>query len=271
MDWIGGSRFGAEIRAAIPIFEIDQGLFPQLDQIRICGRIKADPGIFLNQLFDKLDLPGSLSINDGMKNAVDASSRLPANSGIRELTEVDACSILQSYLPAKSFVVLDGSIVLNAGQQSIPRSNPFTILDPGWNGCMGTGLPFALGAKIESGSDPVILCTGDFAFGFNMIELEVCTRHQLPLFIFLFDNGGPIGQPHQFKAHSSFKPIHAYPSDLAYHQIADALGMRSFLAADASSLHEACRSVFDNVTAAFVHITIAPASCKHPSDLVRAR
>ncbi len=268
LDW--RLRFGAEIKTEVPIIAIDEGLYPLADQMRQPEQIEANSGAFLDQLLDKLESLGFCSVKKELKNTAGTSSPEPANSGISALTESVAFSIIQSHMPAKSFLVLDGSVVLSAGQHSIPRSDPFAILDPGWNGCIGTGLPFALGAKIESGTDPVVLCTGDFAFGFNMIELEASIRHHLPLYIFLLNNGGPIGRSNQFKPHSSSNPIHAYPSDLAYHQISNALGMRSFLATDAPQLHKACRSVFNHGSAAFVHIMMAPTSCGHPSDLVQA-
>ena len=48
-------------------------------------------------------------------------------------------------------------------------------------GHLGTGLPYAMGARLACPERPVCLITGDSAFGFNIQELETCARHEIPL------------------------------------------------------------------------------------------
>ncbi len=43
-------------------------------------------------------------------------------------------------------------------------------------GHLGTGLPYAMGAKLAQPEKPVFLVTGDGALGFNIQELETCAR-----------------------------------------------------------------------------------------------
>lgn len=54
---------------------------------------------------------------------------------------------------------------------------PRTLLWTGDFGHLGTGVPFAIGAKLAAPDKPVCLISGDGAFGFNMQELETARRN----------------------------------------------------------------------------------------------
>ncbi len=57
-------------------------------------------------------------------------------------------------------------------------------------GSMGFGLPHAIGACIANDRKRTILINGDGAFQMNIQELETLVRLQLPLKIFIWNNGG---------------------------------------------------------------------------------
>ena len=48
-------------------------------------------------------------------------------------------------------------------------------------GCLGTGVPFAIGAQLARPDKQVILVTGDGSFGFNNMEFETASRHCIPI------------------------------------------------------------------------------------------
>jgi acetolactate synthase-1/2/3 large subunit len=50
-------------------------------------------------------------------------------------------------------------------------------------GYLGTGLPFAIGAKLAAPRRPVCMITGDGAFGFHVMELETAAREELPIVV----------------------------------------------------------------------------------------
>jgi acetolactate synthase-1/2/3 large subunit len=53
---------------------------------------------------------------------------------------------------------------------------PRSLLWTSHFGHLGTGLPYAMGAKLAAPDRPVYLLTGDGAFGFNVQELETAAR-----------------------------------------------------------------------------------------------
>ena len=57
-------------------------------------------------------------------------------------------------------------------------------------GSMGFGLPYALGACIANGKRRTVLINGDGAFQLNIQELATIVGHNLPIKIFIWENGG---------------------------------------------------------------------------------
>jgi acetolactate synthase-1/2/3 large subunit len=58
-------------------------------------------------------------------------------------------------------------------------NRPRSLLWTGHFGHLGTGLPYAIGAKLAHPDRPVCLLSGDGAFGFNLQELETAARHHV--------------------------------------------------------------------------------------------
>src|SRR5712692_2839871 len=57
-------------------------------------------------------------------------------------------------------------------------------------GTLGIGLPFGLAAKAARPGEPVLVFTGDGAFGLSAIELDTAARHDLPVVVVVVNNGG---------------------------------------------------------------------------------
>lgn len=85
------------------------------------------------------------------------------------------------FFPKEAIVCFDGG---NTGiwahlahEIRAPRSFCWT----GHFGHLGTGLPYAIAAKLACPDRPVYLFTGDSAFGFNLQELETAVRERLDI------------------------------------------------------------------------------------------
>jgi len=51
----------------------------------------------------------------------------------------------------------------------------------GYLGCLGTGMPFAIAAKVAHPDRPVLCIVGDGSVGLNFAEFDTMVRHQLPI------------------------------------------------------------------------------------------
>jgi thiamine pyrophosphate-dependent acetolactate synthase large subunit-like protein len=96
-------------------------------------------------------------------------------------------------LPRDAIITVDGQITLATGRQVLPSYLPASRLNSGANGCMGVGVPFAVGAKLAMPNRPVISINGDCAFGFNGMEMETSLRYEAPILFLIDNNDGIMG------------------------------------------------------------------------------
>jgi acetolactate synthase-1/2/3 large subunit len=84
------------------------------------------------------------------------------------------------FFPNNGILVMDGGMTSLFCFQYLRVFEPRSFLWTSKFGHLGTGVPYALGAKIAEPQRPVVLVTGDSAFGFNIQELETAFREKAP-------------------------------------------------------------------------------------------
>src|SRR5262249_61938398 len=97
---------------------------------------------------------------------------------------------VREIIPRDPIVVAAGHGIPNFGRQSIPIYEVGTSLNAGPHGCMGVGVPFGIGAKVGRPDRPVLVLSGDGAFGWNGMEMDSAIRHRLPIVVVVSNNGG---------------------------------------------------------------------------------
>jgi acetolactate synthase I/II/III large subunit len=93
---------------------------------------------------------------------------------------------VQDAMGPDAIVVTDGGDFLSFARVGLAAP---TMLDPGPFGCIGIGLPFGIAASLAFPQRPVVVATGDGAFGFNAIEVDTAVRHKAPVLIVVANNG----------------------------------------------------------------------------------
>jgi acetolactate synthase I/II/III large subunit len=93
---------------------------------------------------------------------------------------------LREAMGPDAVVITDGGDFLSFAR--IGLSSPM-MLDPGPFGCIGIGVPYGISASLAFPDRPVIVATGDGAFGFNAIEIDTAVRHKAPVLIVVANNG----------------------------------------------------------------------------------
>ena len=81
-----------------------------------------------------------------------------------------------------------GDFVSFAGRHVEPR-RPGRWLDPGPFGCLGTGLGYAIAARLAHPSAQVVLLLGDGAAGLSLMDADTLARHSLPVVMVCGNNG----------------------------------------------------------------------------------
>jgi acetolactate synthase-1/2/3 large subunit len=100
------------------------------------------------------------------------------------------CKEVRDFLKRDAILVVDGQEILNFGRQSIPTFVPGHRMNSGTFGCMGVGLPFALGAKVAKPDKQVVVLHGDGSYGINSMEMDTAVRHKIPIVCVISNNGG---------------------------------------------------------------------------------
>ena len=95
-------------------------------------------------------------------------------------------SALQKAIGNDSVVITDGGDFLAFARVGL---NAPLMLDPGPFGCIGIGVPYGIAASLAFPDKPVVVATGDGAFGFNAIEVDTAVRHKAPVLIVVANNG----------------------------------------------------------------------------------
>jgi len=96
---------------------------------------------------------------------------------------------LAGVLDDDAVVIGDGGDFVSYAGKYIEPGRPGGWLDPGPYGCLGTGLGYAIAARLARPSDQVVLLLGDGAAGFSLMDADTLVRHGLPVVMVCGNNG----------------------------------------------------------------------------------
>jgi acetolactate synthase-1/2/3 large subunit len=136
-----------------------------------------------------------------------------------------------------------GDFVSYAGKYIEPRQ-PGGWLDPGPYGCLGTGLGYAIAARIARPSSQVVLLLGDGAAGFSLMDADTLVRHKLPVVIVCGNNGIWGLEKHPMQALYGYDVAAELQPGCRYDQVVAALGGAGELVTEAAGIGPALRRAF---------------------------
>jgi len=156
-------------------------------------------------------------------------------NGLAPLLDSDAKPIrthrllreVRDIFPRETIYTVDGQLTLASGRQVLGSYTPASRLNSGSNGCMGVGVPFAIGAKLARPEVPVVSINGDCAFGFNAMELETAVRCKLPIIFIVNNNSGIVGgnlEARMGLPEGYGERVATYTPDIRYDKILEAFG-----------------------------------------------
>ena len=96
---------------------------------------------------------------------------------------------IRDFVPKDAIVVADGASTMDISRQVVPVWHPRHRLDAGVAGCVGTGVPFSIASQVAFPEKRVVCLQGDWAFGFNGMDVETAARFNLPIVWVVFQNG----------------------------------------------------------------------------------
>jgi acetolactate synthase I/II/III large subunit len=150
-----------------------------------------------------------------------------------------------------------GDFVSYAGKYIEPR-RPGGWLDPGPYGCLGTGLGYAIAARIARPSAQVVLLLGDGAAGFSLMDADTLVRHELPVVMICGNNGIWGLEKHPMQALYGYDVAADLQPQCRYDQVVAALGGAGELVTRPADIGPALRRAFDAGVPYLVNIATDP-------------
>src|SRR5690606_997451 len=146
----------------------------------------------------------------------------------------------------------DAVIVTGVGQHQMWTAmlyawkRPRQLLTSGGLGTMGYSLPAAIGAKIARPGDLVVCVDGDGSFQMNVQELATVAEQNLPLKIFIINNGchGMVRQWQQL-FHGNRLAASVFAGNPDFVRVAEAYGIRGLRIDDPARLPAGVREALE--------------------------
>jgi acetolactate synthase-1/2/3 large subunit len=136
-------------------------------------------------------------------------------------------------------------------------------------GHLGTGLPYAIGAKLAAPDRPVYLISGDGALGFNIQELETARRYNLPIVVVVScDRGWGMERTSQIFAQlDGMVECDLYP-DTRYDLVAQAFGCHGEIVDDLDQLRPALERASESSKPALIQVMVDPMNNLAPPGIL---
>jgi len=177
----------------------------------------------------------------------------------------DIVDAIRPLLSEDVLFLIDGGNIGQWVHMALADRYPARWLTCGASAVVGWGLPGAMGARLAYPDRPILLLSGDGAFGFTPTELESAARQGLP-FVAVVANDSAwgivvCGQRDQWKG----RTLASQTSEIRFDRVANALGAKGVRVRDAHSLAAAIKAGFKRKIPTVIDVPIricSPADCR---------
>jgi thiamine pyrophosphate-dependent acetolactate synthase large subunit-like protein len=180
-NWIFG--LGRRFRPDARIAQIDVEAEEMHSGADVTLGVVADAAVAAEQLFEALAGRTLRSAGSGWLQSL-RDTRERNEQQLSELLASDSVPIhpyrlvreIRDVLPRDAIVSVDGETIMGICRTILPSYGARSRMNSGTTGCMGTGAPYALGAKLAHPERPSLAVLGDYAFGAAAMVVETAAR-----------------------------------------------------------------------------------------------
>ena len=166
---------------------------------------------------------------------------------------------LARVLDDDAVVIGDGGDFVSYAGKYIEPKRPGGWLDPGPYGCLGTGLGYAIAARIARPSAQVVLLLGDGAAGFSLMDADTLVRHGLPVVMICGNNGIWALEKYPMRALYGYDVAADLQPGCRYDDVVRALGGAGETVTRPDAIAPALRRAFDSGVPYLVNVLTDPA------------
>ena len=127
-------------------------------------------------------------------------------------------------LDRDAVVVCDGGDFVSYAGRYVSVHEPGCWLDSGPYGCLGTGMGYAIAARVAHPDRQVVVLLGDGAAGFSLMDVDTLVRHRLPVVMVVGNNGIWGLEKHPMRALYGYDVAADLQPGCRYDQVVAALG-----------------------------------------------
>ena len=166
---------------------------------------------------------------------------------------------LSQMLDRDVVIIGDGGDFVSYAGRVVDSYEPGCWVDPGPFGCLGSGIGYALAAKLARPERQVVLMLGDGAFGFSGMELDTLVRHGIPVVAVMGNNGIWALEKHPMEAIYGYSVVAELRPETRYDLVAEALGCHGELVSTPDELRPALERAFESGKPSLVNVLTDPA------------
>ncbi|MGH3658057.1 MAG: acetolactate synthase [Micromonosporaceae bacterium] len=162
-----------------------------------------------------------------LSTAEDAADGLDREAFAADTEPIQAARVygeLRRLLDPDAVIIGDGGDFVSYAGKYLRPGVPGCWLDPGPYGCLGTGLGYAMGARVSYPDRQVCLLLGDGAAGFSLMDTESLVRQNLPVLMVVGNNGIWGLEKHPMRAAYGYDVAADLQPGLRYDEVVRALG-----------------------------------------------
>ena len=166
---------------------------------------------------------------------------------------------LARLLDEDAVVIGDGGDFVSYAGKYVEPKRPGGWLDPGPYGCLGTGLGYAIAARIARPQAQVVLLLGDGAAGFSLMDADTLVRHRLPVVMICGNNGIWGLEKHPMQALYGYDVAADLQPRCRYDEVVRALGGAGEIVTRPQDIAPALRRAFESGVPYLVNVITDPA------------
>ncbi|MBE1487631.1 acetolactate synthase [Plantactinospora soyae] len=165
---------------------------------------------------------------------------------------------LRRVLAPDAVTIGDGGDFVSYAGRYLEPAQPGTWLDPGPYGCLGTGMGYAMGARVSYPDRQICVLMGDGAAGFSLMDVESLVRQKLPVVIVVGNNGIWGLEKHPMRGMYGYDVAADLQPELRYDQVVTAMGGAGETVSKAADLGAALERAFDAGVPYLVNVLTDP-------------
>jgi len=170
---------------------------------------------------------------------------------------------LLSVLDDDAVVIGDGGDFVSFAGRLVEPARPGRWLDPGPYGCLGTGLGYAIAARVAHPSAQVALMLGDGAAGLSLMDVDTLVRHNLPVVMIVGNNSAWALEKEPMRAIYGYDVAADLRPGTRYDEVVRALGGAGELVTAPAQLAPALKRAFASGVPYLVNV-ITDVSAAYP-------